>query len=62
MALPETARKARPVTLEPIMRVDVEVPAALEDVVSRSIVSRPGQVVSRQDLGPPEPDDPYSSL
>lgn len=51
MALLETARKARPVTLEPIMRVDVEVPAALEDVVRRSIASRRGQVVSRQDVG-----------
>jgi elongation factor G len=51
MAFLEAARKARPVTLEPIMRVDVEGLAAHEELVTRSIASRRGHVVSRQDLG-----------
>jgi elongation factor G len=51
LAFLEAARKARPVTLEPIMSVEVTIPAAHEELVSKSITARRGRVVSRQDLG-----------
>jgi elongation factor G len=51
MALLDAARKGHPVTLEPIMRVDVEIPSRHADQVSKAILARRGRIVSWQELG-----------
>ena len=50
-ATEDAARKADPVLLEPIMRVDLVVPAECLDDVIRSVASRRGEVLSLQDIG-----------
>lgn len=50
-AADDAARKADPVLLEPVMRVDVVVPAECRDDVIRSVAARRGEVLSLQDVG-----------
>jgi elongation factor G len=50
-AAEDAARKADPVLLEPIMRVDIVVPAECRDDVIRSVLARRGVTQSIQDAG-----------
>jgi elongation factor G len=49
MALQEAARRARPVLLEPVMKIEVIVPEKFMGDVTGSISSRRGQILSMED-------------
>jgi elongation factor G len=51
MALQDAAKKAQPMLLEPVMRVEVVVPAELMGDVLRNILSRHGEIQCQEDRG-----------
>jgi elongation factor G len=51
MALQDAARKAKPVILEPVMKIEVVVPEKFMGDVTGSISSRRGQILAMEDRG-----------
>ena len=51
MAFKDAAKKARPVLLEPVMRVEVVVPKEFMGDIMGDIASRRGHIQSQEDLG-----------
>jgi elongation factor G len=51
MALRDAARKAEPVLLEPVMRVEVAVPSDYVDDITENLSSRRGQIQSQEHRG-----------
>jgi translation elongation factor EF-G len=51
MAFQDAAKKARPVLLEPVMRVDVVVPSEDTGDVLGNLATRRGQIQSQEDRG-----------